>query len=316
MPVKKILRTSCLLFLTIVLLAGCQKNRGLDSQGPDKEDILAMVNGEPITMEDLDNERDLSPLPKHSSAARAVQDINQALFEQLVERKLLLQEARRRHIQVSPEEVQDEIRGSAGNLSLNQLHRFLSDQGEDVQEWQKRLSEELLINKLLQELTKKITAVSAAEEKDYYAKHVSTEFREPAKVKVRQILVRSERKAEAVLKELKKKADFGDLAREKSLAPDAKKGGDWGYCSYDDLPAPLAQVIFDLDPGEVSKPVKSAYGYHIFLAEARRNARVLTFEEAQDTIKQKLLNEKKNALIEKFLTELPKNAKIEMLKPL
>ena len=79
-----------------------------------------------------------------------------------------------------------------------------------------------------------------------------------------QIIVKELSTAESILKELKAGADFSKLAKEKSIGPAAKKGGDLGYFNKGDFQAEFETVLLNLKPGEISEIVKSKVGYHIF----------------------------------------------------
>jgi hypothetical protein len=58
-------------------------------------------------------------------------------------------------------------------------------------------------------------------------------------------------------------ADFEALAREHSTGPSAAKGGDIGIFTADRMAEEFSEVAFKMNPGEVSKPVKTKFGYHI-----------------------------------------------------
>ena len=142
------------------------------------------------------------------------------------------------------------------------------------------------------------------------------EFREPAKVKVRHILVKTEKQARVIMKVLQQGIDFGALAHKKSIAPDRVNGGDWGDCSERDLPEEFANIIFNLALGEVSPPIKSIYGYHLFFVEGKQKAKVVSFASARENIQAKLMEIKREKAVENLLSELKKNAKVKMQREL
>jgi peptidyl-prolyl cis-trans isomerase SurA len=74
--------------------------------------------------------------------------------------------------------------------------------------------------------------------------------------------------AKARIEEIRRRAlggeAFADLAKEFSEDPSAPLGGDLGFVNPEDLAEPVfAQTIAELDLGEISEPVQTAYGYHI-----------------------------------------------------
>lgn len=86
----------------------------------------------------------------------------------------------------------------------------------------------------------------------------------PARAHVRQMLLDSREAAEDVRRQLDDGADFTELSRRVSRAPNAEDGGDLGLLTQGGLPENLDEVIFALQAGEISEPVPGPSGYHIF----------------------------------------------------
>src|SRR6202047_1947664 len=80
-------------------------------------------------------------------------------------------------------------------------------------------------------------------------------------VHARHILVESEDEARAIEDELKKGADFAELAKKKSKDPGASDGGDLGFFTKDQMVPEFSSVAFSLEPGKISDPVKSQFGW-------------------------------------------------------
>jgi parvulin-like peptidyl-prolyl isomerase len=86
----------------------------------------------------------------------------------------------------------------------------------------------------------------------------------PARARVRQMLLDSLDEAEAARRQLDEGADFVELSRQVSRAPNAGDGGELGMLTEGGLSDELDTVIFALEAGEISDPVKGPSGYHIF----------------------------------------------------
>jgi parvulin-like peptidyl-prolyl isomerase len=84
------------------------------------------------------------------------------------------------------------------------------------------------------------------------------------RVHVAQIVVRERDKAAAILKRLMRGEDFGKVAREESIGPEAKAGGDLGFVSQGFMPEEIDAAIFSQRPGEIGPVIRSPFGYHIF----------------------------------------------------
>ena len=114
----------------------------------------------------------------------------------------------------------------------------------------------------------------------------------PERVRLRQVLTETRERAEAAAAELAAGADFADVARRHSEDPSAPYGGVQGELARADLPEGFADVIFGLEPGEVSPIVEADYGFHIFLVTERLPARVPPFEEAAPALAEALREER------------------------
>jgi peptidyl-prolyl cis-trans isomerase C len=103
-------------------------------------------------------------------------------------------------------------------------------------------------------------------------------------VRARHILVETEDEAKAVVEELKKGADFAELAKKKSKDPGASDGGDLGFFTKDQMVPEFSAVAFVLEPGKISDPVKSQFGWHVIKVEEKRNRQAPPFEQVKGQI--------------------------------
>jgi peptidyl-prolyl cis-trans isomerase C len=126
-------------------------------------------------------------------------------------------------------------------------------------------------------------------------------------VRARHILVETEDEAKAVLSELKKGADFAELAKKKSKDPGGAEGGDLGYFTKEQMVPEFAEVAFKLEPGKLSDPVKSQFGWHIIKVEDKRDKPIPTFDKVKDQIESFLTRKTQAELVSKLRQE----AKIE-----
>src|SRR4030088_3188065 len=103
-------------------------------------------------------------------------------------------------------------------------------------------------------------------------------------VHARHILVETEDEAKAVAEELKKGADFAELAKKKSKDPGASDGGDLGFFTKDQMVPEFSNVAFTLEPGKISDPVKSQFGWHIIKVEEKRTRKAPEFDQVKSQI--------------------------------
>ena len=119
-------------------------------------------------------------------------------------------------------------------------------------------------------------------------------------------LAQATQKADAVYAQLKKGAPFDQLAAQVSDdTGSASEGGKLGPVAPGSLPPELGAVVAALKPGELSKPVKSAFGIHIFKV-GQRQAR--PFDEVKPLFAQKIQRDEMEAAV----TRLQKQARIDL----
>lgn len=85
----------------------------------------------------------------------------------------------------------------------------------------------------------------------------------PSELHALHILVKTEQDAFSLLYDINRGKDFAEVARAKSLCPSGKKGGDLGWFGRGQMVKEFESAAFALKPREVSKPVKTQFGWHI-----------------------------------------------------
>jgi peptidyl-prolyl cis-trans isomerase C len=129
-------------------------------------------------------------------------------------------------------------------------------------------------------------------------------------VHARHILVETEDEAKAIEADLKKGADFAELAKAKSKDPGgAADGGDLGFFTKDQMVPEFSAVAFSLEPGKISDPVKSQFGWHIIKVEEKRNRKAPDFEQVKGQI-ETYVTRKAQA---EYVAKLRESAKVERM---
>jgi peptidyl-prolyl cis-trans isomerase C len=155
---------------------------------------------------------------------------------------------------------------------------------EDGDDFKKRMAfarNRLLMDSLLASEGKAATTDDAMKKVyDDASKQIAGE----QEVHARHILVETEDQAKAVKAELDKGADFAKLAKEKSKDPGASDGGDLGFFTKDQMVPEFSAVAFSLEPGKISDPVKTQFGWHIIKVEEKRNRKPPAFDQVKSQI--------------------------------
>lgn len=131
---------------------------------------------------------------------------------------------------------------------------------------------------------------------------------ERVEYRARHILVKEESEAKKLIKQLNKGADFAELAREHSLGPTGKNGGELGWFESGKMVAPFAEAVAELEPGSYTKkPVQTEFGWHVIELEDKRSPEPPSFEDARAQIT--ALVKRQQLAVQ--LAEMRNNAKID-----
>ncbi|TAJ80550.1 MAG: peptidylprolyl isomerase [Gallionellaceae bacterium] len=126
--------------------------------------------------------------------------------------------------------------------------------------------------------------------------------------KVAHILVETEKEANAIAVELKKKGKFDKIAKAKSKDPGSKdNGGDLGWTVPSNFVPPFAEAITKLSKGQISAPVQTQFGWHILKLDDTRDLKVPAYEEVKPNLEKRLQQQ----LIQDAIKGLRANAKID-----
>jgi peptidyl-prolyl cis-trans isomerase C len=155
---------------------------------------------------------------------------------------------------------------------------------ENTDDFKKRLAftrKRLMMDSLLAAEGKAATTEEAMKKVyEEAAKQITGEV----EVRARHILVETEDEAKAVIDELKKGADFAELAKKKSKDPGASDGGDLGFFTKEQMVPEFSAVAFTLEPGKISDPVKSQFGWHVIKVEEKRNRQAPPIDQVKGQI--------------------------------
>ncbi|MBN4054318.1 peptidyl-prolyl cis-trans isomerase [Nitrospira defluvii] len=300
------------LLINLVLHNGCSRNDSNPLQA-----TVAMVNDEAIILKDL---LALSPQEDHKGANNVEPPdeekaaLYRALLEQLIEQKMLLQEAKRLKIQLTDAEVEERMAQLREAMGEHTFSQQTSDPETSKTDFEEAMKKNLLIEKLLDQIPTGNSDRGLKIEEDsiqhYYESH-RVRWIVDEELKLRQIVVNTIEQAEVLQLNILNGADFEKTARDHSKQSNLGDGGELGYLQKHALPIEF-DPLFDLEIGEISSVIKTPFGFHIVRIEARRPARTRSLEEVHDTIYNILLDQKREALFTKWMTRLRHRTKVRI----
>ncbi len=255
------------LMLTVAMIAGAQE----------APEIVATINGEVLTKTQFD--RMWNDLPAEMQKSYMSAGGKLQFLDNYIRKRLVIQEALKEGF----------------------------DQREDVKFQVDRAMEDALFEAYVRQVISR-EVVTDAEIRKFYEEH-ATDFKRPKMVKARHIVATSDglgvnnttdsnaaspseahEKMVNIRRQLETNPEsFSDLAMQFSEDSAAPSGGDLGWFSKGKMVPEFDEVVFDMEPGEISPVIESRYGYHVVLVEDVKPEGMIPFEEAKETIHRQLL---------------------------
>lgn len=250
------------------------------------EEVVARVGGEVITKDELYD--------------FMVQQTGQEALDNLVVKKIIELEAEDQNIEVTAEEIDKEVEELAeyygGKDAMTQTLAMYNINLDQVRE-------DVTVNIKLEKLLSQRIEITDQEVQEHFQVNQEA-YAVEEQIKVSHILVDSEETAQEITTLLAEGRNFADLAEEYSTDTGSKnQGGNLGMVTRGEMVEEFEQAAFAMQPGQISDPVKSEYGYHIIKVEEKTEAHPATLEENYDKIKDTLFQQKMESEYPAWLDE-------------
>jgi peptidyl-prolyl cis-trans isomerase SurA len=287
--------------------------------------VVAVVNNDAITLGELQEAIHHYRYQTRQETPVSDEFIKQFLTK-MIENRLQVQEAEREKVAVDDAEVEEELTERIKKLdvpSRDVFERLLTEQGLTIEAIKKRVRDELRVARVINRKVRLRISVTEAEITKYLEAN-RQKLETGLTYHARHILVAPEGaasdvaweaariKADLFRTQLLQGADFAELARQHSRDASAKDGGDLGTLKRGELAQDIEAQILGLDPGEISKPYRSALGYHLFRLELKESLEGEGLTRAKAQIREILFREKFEARLEAWLKEIKQRAVIEV----
>lgn len=255
-------------------------------------EIVAVVNDDVITRHELDDrvagavrtlQKQGTPLPAHNA-------LEQQLLESMIADLLLAQAAKDAGVRVDDEQLDKALRRIAQEnqfASLDDFRAKLQKEGVEFPKFREEIRKQMISARVREREVESTVMVSdsevdnylaseagqAGKGEEYHVAHILVVIPEQASAEKVQA---AQKRASEALDQLRKGANFAQVAAGFSDAQDALHGGDLGWRPADQIPAGFREVLAKMQPGEVSALVHSPTAYHIFKLIDRRQAEETT----------------------------------------
>ena len=238
----------------------------------DQLQILAKVNGQPITSAEVD-----AALIQMGANGQRYNNPEgrRMVLDQIINKKLFLADAAKNLYEYDP--------------------KFKA-------EFQK-LKEEMLANFAIAKAVEGVK-VTDDEAKAFFEENKG-ELVSGETVNASHILVDSEEKATDILAKINAgEISFEDAARQNSSCPSSEQGGNLGEFTRGQLVPEFDEACFSMAPGEIKGPVKTQFGFHLIKLNSKKEAAPIAFEDIAGQIKEKLMSDKQQAAYKSKINQL------------
>ena len=213
---------------------------------------------------------------------RLVQSFGQDMLRDMIDRELFRQAARERGVEVTDEELQEELEQAQAQFGSEEMfHQWLASRDLTVEDWEEHVKTAILTRKLA------LHDIEPSEEqlRAFYEEH-RDRFREPAMAAYSEIVVSTEEDAHEVLTDLESEGtSFADLARQYSLAPSRDAGGERPEMPIVAIPVlEIQEAVETLPIGEVSDPIFAEGQWYIIRVRDRQDERQIEWEADRERI--------------------------------
>jgi peptidyl-prolyl cis-trans isomerase C len=278
-----------------------------DNEG---DDWVMVIGSKRLSCDALKREMDfiVGGMPVPVKNAEAIKD---QLIERVIDYYLIIEYGEKNNISISEHEFQRNLKDIKREYSEDAFRKALLQGYVDPVLWERRLRNQLLVGKVIKQVSEKIGPPSYEEIKIYFQEN-RDKFRTPEMLRFRQIVCKSKKEAEKLRSRIRAGEDMGKLAKKHSIAPEAENGGEVGWVARGVLDKAMENTLFSMEIGKISPIVKTPFGYHLFEVISRRPAGVKGLPEAIDEIESLLIRQKEEVFYKKWLEKLRSDFKVEV----
>ncbi|MFQ6098180.1 MAG: SurA N-terminal domain-containing protein [Armatimonadota bacterium] len=334
-----------LLIFAVGIFVSFGPNRGGRSAGSRAAEVIARVNGQPVSRRQFLIEVDYTRRGAYGAGLADARHIKMMALERIIRDIIQAQAMKDLKVRASREDVDAAIQAQVDARTVGQdrktLREYLEQNDMTYEEYLREITAEVRSNRRqieqqvkLDKLRQKIAGEVKVTDRDLREAY--------RRIKGRRIVIRPDEieasgadsksdlspderkalakaKAEAILSRLKDGADFAELAKKESHGPEAQDGGDFGSLGYDALKIyfgkDVADAVWTLQPGEHTGVLETEEGYQIFKCEQISNRLPDNFEDIKEEERQRLLARRQEEHFNEYMRSRRDAAKVEIEDP-
>ncbi len=293
------------------------------AQGEVVDRVVALVNGDMITMSDLDRQVEIQVerlgIPD-DPAVRA--EFRAQILEGMVDNALILQVAEQRGLRVPDRYFEEWKEATMKEMNLPDEEEFARQvelQGTTIDELRRQFFEGVLIQEIRRQDIEERVRISEPEIEQRYRENVD-DFSSPPQVRLRELVVHigeaGEADARARIEEarglIESGTDFAEVAMVRSESDSAESGGVLGLFAIRELDESFRSVVEAMEAGQISDAIRIGESFYLLQVDERTEGSTIPLDEVRNQIAEALYNEKMEAEMGNFVENLRENAIVEI----
>ncbi|WP_409226807.1 peptidylprolyl isomerase [Gudongella sp. SC589] len=283
-----------IILLMLVLALGVFAGACEKAEEPSEVEVVAKINDVEITKDEF--------------YSYLLQQNGPEVLEALILEKMIMMEMEANDIEVSDEALQEELNEMKNSYGGEEAFQ------EAIQYYgftEASVMNNIKLNLGIEALMEPYIDITEDEVLQYFIQN-KEEFDTSEQVNASHILVDTEEEARDIKQQLDDGGDFAELAAEYSKdASNAQQGGALGFFGKGRMVAPFEEAAFGMEPGEISDPVQTDFGFHIIRVEDKTEAQETKLEDVSDEIKDILKQEKMNSAYSVWYEDVQEKYKVE-----
>ncbi len=301
------------------------------SEGVILDRIVAVVNDDVITLTEVQEEglqtiRRIVQETLGEERERRLRSTERQILNELILRKLQLQEAKKEKIEATASEVRsaiEDLKKRNGLTSDDELRAAMSRELLTEEQFRRGIADQVALTKLVARQVRSKVVVTDEEARQYYDQH-QEQFRDIPQVKIRHLLVpvpqqptrdevlQAKSRIEEAQALMKLGAKFSTVAKQYSQEPLAPSSGEIWTMKRGELAPELEQMALFLPIGQVSGIITNPAGFHLVQVEERVAGQVLPFDQVKEDVRSILFDQKAEAKFKEWVQSLKAKASVEM----
>jgi peptidyl-prolyl cis-trans isomerase SurA len=308
------------------------------------EEIIARINNEIITRTEFAHARDqlkqdIQQQAPAQEADKIYSEKQRDILRDLIDQQLLLQKGKDLGITGDTELIKrlDEMRKQMNLATMEDLEKAAEAQGVSYEEFKQNTRNQIITQRVIGQEVGSHLSFAKDEVKKFYEEH-QAEMRQPEQVRLSEILIApkppaagadgsapsqadqdaalaaAQSKAQDILGQIRKGANFEELVKKESSGPTAKDGGDDGYFQRGKLAKELEDQVFALKVGATTDVIRTKQGFLILKVTEHQPGGIPPLKDIEPRIQDALYMQKLQPALRAYLTKLREEAYID-IKP-